>query len=43
MIIEIMIKRDDVKQYVNLIKIELIELIELDFFIFFTIKIDAIN
>ncbi len=38
-----MIKRDDVERYVNLIKIESIEFIELDFFIFFTIKIDAIN
>jgi hypothetical protein len=38
-----MIKRDDVKRYVNLIKIKSAESIELDFFIFFTIKIDAIN
>jgi hypothetical protein len=38
-----MIKRDNVEQYVNLIKIESIESIEFDFFIFFTIKIDAIN
>ncbi len=38
-----MIKRNDVERYVNLIKIESIESIELDLFIFFTIKIDAIN
>ncbi len=38
-----MIQRDDVERYVNLIKIESIESIELDFSIFFTIKIDAIN
>jgi hypothetical protein len=37
-----MIKRDDVKRYVNLIKIESIKLIEFDFFSF-TIKIDVIN
>jgi hypothetical protein len=43
MIVKTMIRRDDVKRYVNLIKIESIESIEFDFFIFFTIKIDAIN
>jgi hypothetical protein len=43
MIVKAMIRRDDVERYVNLIKIELIELIEFDIFIFFTIKIDAIN
>jgi signal transduction histidine kinase len=43
MIIKTMIKRDDVERYVNLIKIESAESIEFDFFIFFTIKIDAIN
>jgi hypothetical protein len=37
------IKRNDVEQYVNLIKIKLIKSIEFDFFSFFTIKIDAIN
>jgi hypothetical protein len=41
MIVKTMIKRDDVERYVNLIRIELIESIELDFYIFFTIKIDA--
>jgi hypothetical protein len=43
MIIKTMIKRDDVEQYVNLIRIELTKSIELDISIFFTIKIDAIN
>jgi hypothetical protein len=43
MIVKTMIKRDDVERYVNLIKIESIELIEFDLSIFFTIKIDAIN
>jgi hypothetical protein len=43
MIIKTMIKRDDVERYVNLIKIESAESIEFDLFIFFTIKIDAIN
>jgi hypothetical protein len=43
MIVKTMIKRDDVERYVNLIKIESIEFIELDLSIFFTIKIDAIN
>jgi hypothetical protein len=43
MIVKMMIKRDDVERYVNLIKIESIESIEFDFSIFFTIKIDAIN
>jgi hypothetical protein len=43
MIIKTIIKRDDVERYVNLIRIESAELIELDLFIFFTIKIDAIN
>jgi hypothetical protein len=43
MIIKTIIKRDDVKRYVNLIRIESAESIELDLFIFFTIKIDAIN
>jgi hypothetical protein len=43
MIIKTIIKRDDVERYVNLIRIESTESIELDFFIFFTIKIDAIN
>jgi hypothetical protein len=43
MIIKTMIKRDDVERYVNLIRIESAESIELDLFIFFTIKIDAIN
>jgi hypothetical protein len=38
-----MIKRDDVEKYVNLIKIESAEFIELDLFIFFTIKFDATN
>jgi hypothetical protein len=43
MIVKTMIKRDDVEKYVNLIKIESAESIELDFFIFFTIKFDATN
>jgi hypothetical protein len=43
MIVKTMIRRDDVERYVNLIKIESIESIEFDLFIFFTIKIDAIN
>jgi hypothetical protein len=38
-----MIKRDNVEQYVNLIKNQSIKSIEFDFSIFFTIKIDAIN
>jgi hypothetical protein len=43
MIVKTMIRRDDVERYVNLIKNVLIESIELDLLIFFTIKIDAIN
>jgi hypothetical protein len=43
MIIKTMTRRDDVERYVNLIKIESAEFIELDLFIFFTIKFDAIN
>jgi hypothetical protein len=43
MIVKTMIKRDDVKKYVNLIKMEFAEFIELDLFIFFTIKFDATN
>ncbi len=43
MIIKTMMRRDDVKKYVNLIKIESAEFIELDLFIFFTIKLDAIH
>jgi hypothetical protein len=43
MIIKTMIKRDDVEKYVNLIKIDSAEFIELDLFIFFTIKLDATN
>jgi hypothetical protein len=43
MIVKTMTKRDDVERYVNLIKIESAEFIELDFFIFFTIKFDATN
>ncbi len=43
MIIKTMIKRDDVERYVNLIRIEFAEFIELDFSIFFTIKFDATN
>ncbi len=43
MIVKTMIRRDDVERYVNLIKIKSIESIEFDLFIFFTIKIDAIN
>jgi hypothetical protein len=42
MIIKTIIKRDDVERYVNLIRIESIKSIELDLYIFFTIKIDAI-
>jgi hypothetical protein len=38
-----MTKRDDVEKYVNLIKIESAKSIELDLFIFFTIKFDATN
>jgi hypothetical protein len=43
MIVKTMTKRDDVERYVNLIKIESAQFIELDFFIFFTIKFDATN
>jgi hypothetical protein len=43
MIVKTMIRRDDVERYVNLIRIESAESVELDLFIFFTIKIDAIN
>ncbi len=43
MIVKTMTKRDDVEKYVNLIKIESAESIELDLFIFFTIKFDATN
>jgi hypothetical protein len=43
MIVKAMIKRDDVERFVNLTKIESAEFIELDLFIFFTIKFDAIN
>jgi hypothetical protein len=43
MIIKTMIKHDDVKRYMNLIKIEFAEFIELDLSIFFTIKFDATN
>jgi hypothetical protein len=43
MIIKTMIKRDDVKKYVNLIKIEFAELIELNLSFFFTIKFDTTN
>jgi hypothetical protein len=43
MIVKTMTKRDDVEKYVNLIKIESAESIELDFSIFFTIKLDATN
>ncbi len=43
MIVKTMTKRDDVERYVNLIKIEFAEFIELDLFIFFTIKLDATN
>jgi hypothetical protein len=43
MIVKTMTKRDDVEKYVNLIKIESAEFIELDLFIFFTIKFDATN
>jgi hypothetical protein len=38
-----MIKRDDVERYMNLIKIESAEFIEVDLSIFFTIKLDATN
>ncbi len=38
-----MSRYNDVERYVNLIKIELIEFIEFNLSIFFTIKIDAIN
>jgi hypothetical protein len=43
MIVKTMTKRDDVERYVNLIKIESAEFIELDLSIFFTIKFDATN
>ncbi len=43
MIVKIKTKRDDVEKYVNLIKIEFVKFIEFDFFIFFTIKLDATN
>jgi hypothetical protein len=43
MIVKTMTKRDDVERYVNLIKIEFAEFIELDLSIFFTIKLDATN
>jgi hypothetical protein len=43
MIVKTMIKRDDVKKYVNLIKIKSAEFIEFDLFIFFTTKFDATN
>jgi hypothetical protein len=43
MIVKTMTKRDDVERYVNLIKIESAEFIELDLSIFFTIKLDATN
>ncbi len=43
MIIKSMIKRNNVERYINLIKIESIESIEFNLFIFFTIKIDVIN
>jgi hypothetical protein len=43
LIIKMMTRRDDVEKYVNLIKIESAEFIEFDLFIFFTIKLDAIN
>jgi hypothetical protein len=43
MIVKTMTKRENVEKYVNLIKIESAEFIELDFFIFFTIKLDATN
>jgi hypothetical protein len=43
MIVKTMTKRDDVERYVNLIKIESAESIELDLSIFFTIKFDATN
>jgi hypothetical protein len=43
MIVKTMTKRDDVEKYVNLIKIESAEFIELDLSISFTIKLDATN
>jgi hypothetical protein len=43
MIVKTMTKRDDVERYVNLIKIESAEFIELDLSIFFTIKLDETN
>jgi hypothetical protein len=43
MIIKAMMLSDDVERYVNLIRIESAEFIELDLFIFFTIKLDATN
>ncbi len=43
MIVKTMIKRDDVERYMNLIKIESAEFIEVDLSIFFTIKLDATN
>jgi hypothetical protein len=43
MIIKTITKHNNVEKYVNLFKIESAEFIELDFFIFFTIKFDAIN
>jgi hypothetical protein len=43
MIVKTITKRDDVEKYVNVIKIESAEFIELDFSIFFTIKLDATN
>ncbi len=43
MIVKTMTNRDDVERYVNFIKIESAEFIELDLFIFFTIKLDATN
>ncbi len=43
MIIKAMTRRDNVEKYVNLIKIDFAESIELDLSIFFTIKLDATN
>ncbi len=43
MIVKTRTKRDDVEKYVNLIKIESVKFIEFDFFIFFTIKLNATN
>jgi hypothetical protein len=43
MIVKTMTKRDDVERYVNLIKTESAEFIELDLPIFFTVKLDATN